>query len=57
MGFQFNLFQIAKVPIERHVKIRIAVTPFVPQYQEYLAKKKSKKLCRNAWCEPTLAAL
>ncbi|MBF4228009.1 group II intron reverse transcriptase/maturase, partial [Vibrio anguillarum] len=57
MDCQFNLFQIAKVPIERHVKIRSAATPFDPQYQEYLAKRKSKKPCRNSWHEPALAAL
>ncbi|WAJ72281.1 group II intron reverse transcriptase/maturase [Catenovulum adriaticum] len=54
---QFNLFQIAKVPIERHVKIRGAATPFEPQYQEYLAKRKTKRQCRNSWHELTLAAL
>ncbi|ELB2150453.1 group II intron reverse transcriptase/maturase [Vibrio parahaemolyticus] len=57
MDCQFNLFQIAKVPIERHVKIRSAATPFDPQYQEYLAKRKSKRQCRNSWHEPALAAL
>ncbi|PSV30561.1 group II intron reverse transcriptase/maturase, partial [Photobacterium sp. GB-210] len=57
MDCLFNLFQIAKVPIERHVKIKSAATPFDPQYQEYLAKRKSKKQCRNSWHEPALAAL
>lgn len=57
MDCQFNLFQIAKVPIERHVKIRSAATPFDPQYQEYLAKRKSKRQCRNSWHEPPLTAL
>lgn len=42
MDCHFNLFQIAKVPIERHVKIRNAATPFDPQYQEYLVKRKLK---------------
>ncbi|MCC5519478.1 group II intron reverse transcriptase/maturase, partial [Vibrio splendidus] len=57
MDCQFNLFQIAKVPIERHVKIRSAATPFDPQYQEYLAKRKSKRLARNSWNEPAPTAL
>lgn len=57
MDCQFYLFQIAKVPIERHVKIRSSATPFDPQYQEYLAKRKSKRLARNSWNEPALTAL
>ncbi|MFT6951931.1 MAG: RNA-directed DNA polymerase [Paraglaciecola sp.] len=57
MDYQFNLFQIAKVPIERHVKIRNAAIPFDPQYQEYLARRKSKRQARNAWNEPALTAL
>ncbi|MBF4318497.1 group II intron reverse transcriptase/maturase, partial [Vibrio anguillarum] len=54
---QFNLFQIAKMPIERHVKIKSDATPFDPQFQEYLAKRKSKRQYRNSWHEPTLTAL
>ena len=57
MDCQFTLFQIAKVPIERHVKIRSEATPFDPLYQEYLAKRKAKRQCRNSWNEPNLAAL
>ncbi|MFS1507149.1 group II intron reverse transcriptase/maturase [Vibrio sp. 10N.261.54.C3] len=57
MDCHFNLFQIAKVPIERHVKIRNAATPFDPQYQEYLVKRKSKRLARNSWKEPVPTAL
>ncbi|MGX9419515.1 group II intron reverse transcriptase/maturase [Vibrio sp. RC27] len=57
MDCHFNLFQIAKVPIERHVKIRNAATPFDPQYQDYLAKRKSKRLVRNSWKEPVPTAL
>ncbi|PMJ48890.1 hypothetical protein BCU23_24945 [Vibrio splendidus] len=57
MDCHFNLFQIAKVPIERHVKIRSAAAPFDPQYQEYLAKKKTKRLARNSWNEPASTAL
>ncbi|MGF1841521.1 group II intron reverse transcriptase/maturase, partial [Vibrio atlanticus] len=51
------LFQIAKVPIERHVKIRSAATPFDPLYQEYLVKRKSKRQARNSWNEPASTAL
>ncbi|CEO40749.1 Mobile element protein [Photobacterium kishitanii] len=57
MDCLFNLFQIAKVPIERHVKIRSAATPFDPEYQEYLAKRKSKRQARNSWVDPVLTAL
>nr|MBF4323019.1 group II intron reverse transcriptase/maturase [Vibrio anguillarum] len=57
MDCQFNLFQIAKMPIERHVKIKSDATPFDPQFQEYLAKRKSKRQYRNSWHEPTLTAL
>ncbi len=57
MDCQFNLFQIAKVSIERHVKIRSAATPFDPQHQEYLAKRKFKRKARNSWNDPVLTAL
>ncbi|OBT27860.1 hypothetical protein A9266_04125 [Vibrio tasmaniensis] len=57
MDCQFNLFQIAKAPIERHVKIRSAATPFPPQYHEYLGKRKHKRLARNSWIEPALSTL
>ncbi|SMY17476.1 group II intron reverse transcriptase/maturase [Photobacterium aquimaris] len=56
MDCHYNLFQIAKVPIERHVKIRSAATPFDPQYQEYLAMRKPKRLARNSWKEPVLTS-
>ena len=56
MDCQFNLFQIAKVPIERHVKIRSEATLFdlIPRI---LGKRKAKRQCRNSWNEPNLAAL
>ncbi|MEH6736845.1 MAG: group II intron reverse transcriptase/maturase, partial [Shewanella sp.] len=57
MDCQFNLFQIAKVPIERHVKIRSAAIPFDPQYLEYLVRRKSKRQARNSWNESALTAL
>ncbi|KJG53203.1 DNA polymerase, partial [Photobacterium kishitanii] len=57
MDCLFNLFQIAKVPIERHVKIKSTATPFDPEYQEYLAKRKSKRQARNSWVDPALTAL
>ena len=57
MDCRFNLFQIAKVPIERHVKIRSAAIPYDPDYQEYLAKRKSKRQARNSWIEPVPTAL
>lgn len=41
----------------RHVKIRSAATPFNPQYQEYLGKRKHKRLARNSWIAPALTAL
>ncbi len=36
MDCQFNLFQIAKVPIERHVKIRSAAIPYDPRLSRIL---------------------
>jgi RNA-directed DNA polymerase len=57
MDCHFNLVQIAQTPIKRHVKIRSAATPFDPQFQSYLAKRKPKKESRNSWFEPVLAAL
>lgn len=57
MDCQFNLVQIAQTPIIRHVKIRSAATPFDPQFQKYLAKRKPKKQSRNSWYDPTLTAL
>jgi RNA-directed DNA polymerase len=57
MDCQFNLFPIAKVPIERHVKIRSAAIPFDPQYLEYLVRRKSKRQARNSWNESALTAL
>ncbi len=56
-GCQFNLFQLATEARECHVKVRCAATAVAPQYRDYLTKRKSKKLCRNSWREPTLAAL
>lgn len=57
MDCQFNLAQIAQTPIKRHVKIRSAATPFDPQFQEYLVKRKPKKQSRNSWFDPALTAL
>ncbi len=39
------------------VKIKSAATPFDPEYQECLAKRKSKRQARNSWVDPALTAL
>lgn len=57
MDCHFSLFQIAKVPIERHVKIQSAATSYDQDYQEYLVKRKSKRQARNSWVEPVPTAL
>ncbi len=57
MDCLFNLVQIAHTPIKRHVKIRGAATPYDPQYEAYLSKRKLGKECRNTWFNPVLAAL
>ncbi|MDC9598490.1 hypothetical protein [Xenorhabdus anantnagensis] len=57
MDCHFNLVQIAQTPIKRHVKIRNVATPFDPQYQIYLVKRKSKKESRHSWDDPALTAM
>ncbi|MEZ8193228.1 group II intron reverse transcriptase/maturase [Vibrio sp. F13] len=57
MDCHFNLVQIAKTPIKRHVKIMSKATPYDPFYEPFLKERKAKKLGRNSWFEPALAAL
>ncbi|WED21555.1 group II intron reverse transcriptase/maturase [Vibrio sp. JC009] len=57
MDCQFNLVQIAHTPIKRHVKIKSAATPYDPQFDAYLAKRKREKVGRHTWFNPVLAAL
>ena len=57
MDCQFNLVQIAKTPIKRHVKVRSAATPYDSEFAEYLNKRKQAKVSRNTWLEPVLTAL
>lgn len=57
MDCHYNLVQIAITPIKRHVKIRSEATPFDPQYQDYLAKRRLKKESRYSWFEPVLTAM
>lgn len=57
MDCHFNLVQIAKTPIKRHVKIMSKATPYDPFYKPFLKERKVKKQGRNSWFEPTLAAL
>ncbi len=37
-----DLFEVAKVPIMRHVKIRADASPYKPEYQEYFKARKAK---------------
>ena len=53
----FNLVQIAHTPIKRHVKIRSAATPYNPEYEAYLSKRKLGKGGRNSWFNPVSPAL
>lgn len=57
MDCHFNLVQIAKTPIKRHVKIMSKATPYDPFYEPFLKERKVKKQGRNSWFEPALAAL
>ena len=57
MDCYFNLVQIAQTPIKRHVKIMNKATPYDPIYEAYLKERKPKKLGRNSWFDPVLAAL
>jgi RNA-directed DNA polymerase len=57
MDCRFNLVQIAQTLIKRHVKIRSASTPYDPEYEAYLSKRKRAKEGRNSWFEPVLAAM
>lgn len=57
MDCQFNLVQIDHTPIKRHVKIRSAATPYDPQFEAYLTKRKLEKEGRHTWINPVLAAL
>lgn len=45
-AIQLELVKAAKTPIERHVKIKAAATPFDPAYHAYLSKRISER--RNA---------
>ncbi len=40
-----------------HVKIMSKATPYDPFYETYLKERKPKKLGRNSWFDPVLAAL
>lgn len=57
MDCRFNLVQIAQTLIKRHVKIRSAATPYNPEHEAYLGKRKRAKEGRNSWFEPVLAAM
>ena len=53
----FNLVQIAKTPIRRHIKIRAEATPYNPEHIVYLQRRKLNKKSRNSWFEPFMPAL
>jgi RNA-directed DNA polymerase len=57
MDCAFNLVQISRTPIKRHVKIRNAATPFHPEFADYLRKRKQTKESRKSWFEPVPTAL
>ncbi|WP_279387047.1 group II intron maturase-specific domain-containing protein [Parashewanella spongiae] len=49
MDCAFNLVEIAKTLIERHVKIRGAATLYNPEHTAYLQERKLNKQSRNSW--------
>ena len=57
MDCAFNLVEIAKTPIERHVKIRGAATPYDPEHTAYLQRRKLNRQSRNSWFEPVMPAM
>jgi RNA-directed DNA polymerase len=51
-----DLVEISKTPIQRHIKIKAAATPYDPAYQNYFAqrrvRRKEKRLflpCKSSW--------
>ncbi len=57
MDCQYNLVQIALIPIKRHVKIKSMATPYDPEFTDYLSKRAQSKGSRNTWSEPVLQPL
>lgn len=43
---RFDLYQVAKVPIVRHVKIRADASPYKHEYQKYFMERKGKNKLR-----------
>ncbi|MDB1125103.1 hypothetical protein [Vibrio algarum] len=52
-----RLFDIAKVPIKRHVKIMRLVNPFDPFWEGFLNERKVKNTGRNSCFDPVVTAL
>ncbi len=57
MDCQVNLVRTAQMPIERHIKVKSAATPYDPEYKAYFHKRKQVRICRNTWLAPVLAPL
>ncbi len=55
-GHQF-LFEMARLPIKRHLKIRNDANPYDPSYAEYFERRSRRTLGRNTWVDSPLAAL
>ncbi|ENM5898386.1 group II intron reverse transcriptase/maturase [Vibrio mimicus] len=52
-----RLFQIAQMPIKRHVKIMSQANPFDPFWEGFLNERKVKNTGRNSWFDPVATAL
>jgi len=51
------LFDMASVPIKRHLKIKGDANPYDPNYVEYFQRRSRRKLGRNTWVDTMLTAL
>ncbi|EIO2936162.1 TPA: group II intron reverse transcriptase/maturase [Vibrio parahaemolyticus] len=52
MDCQYNLVQITRIPIKRHVKIRSSAALYNPEFVDYLNNRTQLKQHRNSWSEP-----
>jgi RNA-directed DNA polymerase len=55
-GYQL-LFEMAHVPIIRHIKIKSDANPYDPNYAVYFKRRSHRKLSGNTWLDMPLTAL
>jgi RNA-directed DNA polymerase len=51
------LSAMARIPIQRHTKIRGDANPYDPDYANYFQQRRKKKVSRNTWIDMPLTAL